>query len=733
MTFDRYFKAISYCLIGSGFAAVAATGGLEEIPVALFSAVFIAGLFIDTARLRRILPKWLFKYLALMYLPFFAMDYRLLSRSLFTAILHLIMFAAAAKLLTLSKDRDYLLLYLLSFAALLVASVLTVNMVFLLCLLIFLFSGIGALILFEMRRSNARMQSEAEVQPFVAPKKAQETGLELFSPFPARFFSVIVIGITLLILAGAIPLFFLLPRTTLGMYRRPSGNTRFISGFSDRVELGQIGRIKQSDAVVMRVKTSVPPSELPSDLKWRGLAFDYFDGRSWKRSDRTRRTIPAQGWYYKLENSAQGTDWINQTFFIEALSTNVVFAAHKALAVSRDVGLLQRDSTGSLYTAQHLKKKLRYFAVSDPIRPDPANISDLEPIPPEILHTYLQLPAEDPRIAELARQVTKTVEGRYAKARALEQYLRSHYAYSLVLGGIQGGKDPLAVFLFDVRKGHCEYFASAMTVMLRQIGIPARLVNGFHIGEYNRIGNNWIVRQYNAHTWVEAYFPPYGWIEFDPTPADPQHPRTAFARMLSDLSDAIDLWWWEGVVNYDSSKQYRLLNTFHARAYDFQNSVQSMLARAYERGRTAAASLYPSSLALTLSRNWFWGLLWSLAVFALLLIRPVRRRIWGRARRALCWSNSKALAASFYTEALELLEAHGMKRSLGQTPMEFARSLGSHPAGASVLALTRMYNAVRFGPPELHLSNWEAEAHLRSLRDSLRPKNSGQRHRASNR
>ncbi len=722
MNFAQYFKASSYCLIASGFAAIAATGRIDWISVVLFSVAFAGSWFIDTVRLRQAIPAWVLRYLALAYLPFFAIDYKLLSHSYAIIVLHLVFFAAAVKLLTFSRDCDYLLLYLISFAELLAASTLTVNIAFILCFLVFLLSGISTLILYEMRRSNAKMQEEAEVQPFVVSRKLQGTGLELFSPFPAGFFSAMVFGITLLIIAGAIPLFFLLPRITLGMYARPSGDTQFISGFSDRVELGQIGRIKQSDTVVMRVRTSLPPSELSPDLKWHGLSFDYYDGRSWRRSDLTKYPIPIQGGYYKIEDSAQGTNWINQTFFIEALTTDVVFAAHKPLAVSRDVGPLRKDSGENLYTTQHLKRKLRYTALSDPILPNPANISDLATIPQKILNPYLQLPALDPRIADLAGQVTGKIDGKYAKTRALEQYLRSHYTYSLVLAGTPNSKDPLAMFLFDVRKGHCEYYASAMAVMLRQIGIPSRLVNGFRAGEYNHIGDNFTVRQYNAHSWVEAYFPPYGWIEFDPTPVDPQHPRTAFARLISDLTDAIDLWWWEGVVNYDSSKQFRVLIALQARIDRFQQSLQNLLALVTEKGRETVALLHSPSPTLAFGKKWAFWIPW-FAVAVLLLIKPIRRRIAGLLWHTLGRKNSRAIATRFYAQALYLLDAYGLKRRREQTPMEFALSLGNHPAAASLLALTQMYNAVRFGPPDVPLRRSEAAEQLRLLRAALNPKN----------
>jgi transglutaminase-like putative cysteine protease len=715
MTFSQYFKASSYCLIGAGFAAIASAGIVSWISVLLFSTILIGSWFVDTFRVRQITPNWILNCLALAYLPVFVIDCWLLSHLFITALLHLLLFTASIKLLTLSKDRDFVLLYLISFAELIAASTLTVNIVFIICFLAFLFSGIGTLILFEMRRSNTRVQGEARVKPLVVPKELQGSGLELFTPFPAGLLSASAVGITLFIIACAIPLFFLLPRVTIGLYRQPSGDTQLISGFSEKVQLGQIGTVKLSDATVMRVKTDKPPSKLPPDLKWRGLSFDLYDGRSWRRSNQSRYSIPEQGLYYKLQDSAQGTDWINQTFFVEALSTNVVFAMPRVLAISKDVGKLRRDAAENLYTTEHLNKKLRYSAISDPVHPDPTIIFDWTLKPPDTPKIYLQLPLLDPRIDELAKQVTKAASSRFAKAKALEQYLLSNYSYSLVLRGTPSSTDPLAMFLFDVRKGHCEYFASAMAVMLRQIGIPARLVNGFRSGEYNSIGDDWIVRQYDAHSWVEAYFPPYGWIEFDPTPPDPQHPRSAVMRLISNLTDAIDLWWWDSVINYDSLRQYRTIAALRANIDGFGRYAKHLLSLGYEE----AASWFHSPAAVFLpARKWAFWAPWIIAGI-LLMIRPFRRRFLGLAKRLLHQGNSRAVATGFYMEALELLDSRGIKRRREQTPMEFAQSLQKHPAGTPFLALTRMYNAVRFGPPEALFPRSEAEKLLDLLRESL--------------
>jgi protein-glutamine gamma-glutamyltransferase len=721
MTFARYFKISSHCLIATGFIAIASTRAIDRIPVILFAAVFVSSWFLDTGRIRRLIPTWALNCLGILYLPFCILDYLLLSGSLMPAIFHLLFFTAAIKLLTLSKDRDYILLYLISLAELLAASTLTVNIVFAACFLVFLFSGISTLILFEMHRTNARIQKEFNVLPLVVPKHLRGTGMELFAPFPAGLLLTMVIGITVLIMIVSIPIFFLLPRVTVGLYQRPSGSMQLTSGFSERVELGQIGNIKRSDVVVMRVKTDKDRSALPANLKWRGLAFDYYDGRAWKRTYQIRGAIPVQSWHYKLEDTTQGTDWINQTFFLEALSTDVIFATHKALAVSRDVGLLLRDGSENLYAPRPSYRKLRYSVVSDPIRPDPANISDLRPIPKEILKTYTQVPPEDPRIEELAKQATSKAKDKYSKALALAQYLRTNYAYSLKLRGHPNSNDPLAMFLFETRSGHCEYFASAMAIMLRQLGIPARLVNGFQIGEYNRLGNNWTVRQHDAHSWVEAYFPPYGWIEFDPTPPEPEHPKTGFLLMMHNLADAIDLWWWDGVVNYDFSKQSLVIGHLRAGAdellqnvWGFSNLFQANLQKKMSRFSFPA-------IALSLIRKWAMGIP-VVALAVLLLTRPARRRLLGWLQRAIYRQNPRMVITSFYMEAMALLGREGIKRGRAQTPMEFAHSIGNHPAGEPFLSLTRIYNAVRYGPPGIPFQRSTAETLLRALRTALKKK-----------
>ena len=143
---------------------------------------------------------------------------------------------------------------------------------------------------------------------------------------------------------------------------------------------------------------------------------------------------------------------------------------------------------------------------------------------------YLQLPPLDPRIPELAHAVAGN-GGEADRAALLEKHLRTQYAYTLDLPTAEPA-DPLADFLFSRRKGHCEYFASAMTVMLRTSGIPARLVNGFQSGTFNPMSGLYVIRGSDAHSWVEAFLPGTGWTVFDPTPLRRGPPGTGYPLAL---------------------------------------------------------------------------------------------------------------------------------------------------------------------------------------------------------
>jgi hypothetical protein len=279
---------------------------------------------------------------------------------------------------------------------------------------------------------------------------------------------------------------------------------------------------------------------------------------------------------------------------------------------------------------------------------------------------------------------------RFDAAKAIESALQNDYSYSLQMKA--GGVDPLADFLFNVKAGHCEYFSTAMAILLRTHGIATRVVNGFLPGEYNDAANAFRVRQSDAHSWVEVYFPESrAWVTFDPTPpAGKTEPvRTGFAAQLKKYAEAMELVWYQYVVGYDKQEQQTLATSLHTRVFEYSRLLTNLLGVMRRMLPTNVFSIFVSALALIL------------LVLTIVILRRVRMFGW---RRGLSFSQSEEQSRSsvvFYERLLSLMAERGFQRDSDQTPLEFARKLGSRDAAL----ITRAYNRVRFGNE--HLSTIE--------------------------
>ncbi len=711
MSFDRYFKLSSYTLIASGYVAMAATGVLDLFSVVAFGLGLVASWHLDPKKIKQRLPGWALNGILLAYVPLYLLDYLAGSGSFILATIHLTLFVALIKLFTATTDRDYRYLYLISFAELLAAATLTIDITFVACVILFFLSGSSTLVLFEMKQADARAAGRSVKGH--APTDLHDPTTTLITGFSGRRLFWTSLFLTLGVLLISIPIFFLIPRVALGVYGRPSGQTQLLSGFSEEVHLGTIGTIKKSDALVMHVKLSSVVQQRASELKWRGVALDHYDGKSWSRSANPLAVTKDGPWFnLGFEQAPPISGAFEQTFYLEALSTNVVFAAPHAVAVSRDLNLLRRDLLGNLFTAPHPFHKIRYTVLSQ---------KDAPRQPEQLRGRYLQVPDLDPRIAQLANRVVQDCRDEDEVAGSLESFLRNNYQYSLELPTGRPGADPLATFLFEARRGHCEYFASAMAVMSRLQGLPTRLVNGFRSGEYNPLGQVWSVRQYDAHSWVEVHLPDAGWVEFDPTPPDPQQRRSAITRTLSQLLEALDLWWSEQIIHYSSWKQIRLLRGIRTEIAAGVRSLRNAVHLFFDRGFSAASEY-------TLA-DWLWKVAAPLAaiagvVFAIALLWKRRaewlRRLSLRANHTIFRKDQGTLISNIYEEALSLLKSHGHNRTEAQTPLEFVTALGGHPVRAPLSELTDTYNRIRFSAKPALDDVGRARTQLKSLRQALR-------------
>lgn len=307
-----------------------------------------------------------------------------------------------------------------------------------------------------------------------------------------------------------------------------NGQSDYFYGFDSDLDLRYRGGL--SDAVVMYVRS-------PSRSYWRSHSYDFYTGTSWTQSDKILKNIRNDGGeiYYplprplgspisvgkveKADEVLQG-EQIVQTFTIVRQQPNLIFAAYRPAEVFIYADNLAIDSGDGLRTPEPLKVGLTYSVVSYRPHFDPDLLRrDSVDYPPGITRRYLQLPdTVSDRTRQLARTLTNSYDNVFDKVTALNQHLLSQYPYNFFPPPHPEGADVVDTFLFRDKEGVCEQYVTALVVMARTLGIPARLVTGYGSGGYNQLTGYYEVRASDAHSWAEVYFPRYGWVPFDPTP-----------------------------------------------------------------------------------------------------------------------------------------------------------------------------------------------------------------------
>ncbi len=574
-------------MIISAFAALALTGRLDTLSILVFSVGVAASIWMTVRERPPLLGARGAFFLSCGYIAFFIIDSFILSRAFIPAIIHLVLFLELAKLYQEKNDKDYFYLIVLSFLQVLAASSLTVDMTFVATLLFFLGSFVSTLMSFDIYRSERRSE-----KIHAANLSAQTVSLGGMS----------VWATTWIVILGA-ALFFIIPRVGTGYFSRAATTPLLLSGFTEHVELGEIGQVKLNTAVVMRARRlSGTPYAV---LKWRGIVTDTFDGRSWSRTNRLRRRVTAGAdGIYEIRPSESKGELVRYEILLEPLATTALFAPYRARSISERIQDIEVDNDESLYLRVQQLRRMQYQVVSEIPKQtraidSSAGDSALTNPGPQ----YLQLPNNlDARIAPLAREITSRGTSAIEKASLVEAYLKKNYQYTLQLRN--PGVDPLGGFLFDTKAGHCEYFASAMAILLRAADVPTRMVTGFHMGEYNPVGNDYIVRESDAHAWVEVFSGGRGWIEFDPTPGDPQKELNMATQLLHYI-DAAELFWSSYILIYDSSSQMQLFASAQQSVQDMQNNLRTESDQLSQRFQSFS-NAFSLRLKSLLKAAWFW-------------------------------------------------------------------------------------------------------------------------------
>jgi protein-glutamine gamma-glutamyltransferase len=665
---ERFFQFSLLGMLASGYFAVAGSGVLDWPTQALMLLALAARAAKIAGWLRLEPTNRTIAVLTIAYMGFYPLDFEFVSRSFLTATIHLIFFLAVIKMLTSTTSRDYGYLKMIATMELLAAALLSDSLTFFVFLALFLLFTIASLASGEVRHSAGLRGT---------PVRA---GVRLFGRRLGGLSFVLFCGI-LTMTAG---MFFVLPRTARAALSRFIPQRYHLPGFTNEITLGEIGEIKQSSRPVMHVR-SYGGVDL-TQVRWRGSELSQFDGKHWFNPPGGGGVLRVQRGFLALPlhpHSRPGRE-IAYRVQLEEVAADTLFFAGTPETITIDLPVL-RVSRGGAYHIPRLPNGITYgvYSYLDDTRA-PA-LTPPEPLSSAERAEDLELPDLDPRIPRLARYMAGPAATDEEKALALQSHLRHDYGYTLQLLASPVA-DPLANFLFVRKKGHCEYFASAMAVMLRTLGIPSRVVTGFLGGEFNPITGWQVVRASDAHSWVEAWIPGNGWTRFDPTPADPRASAGGLFNRISLLADAADQFWQDWVLSYDLERQVVL-------ASRMQESSRRM-----HMSWIADASAH---VAAAVSRNAVRFLLGLVAAAMLaLFFHPAFAR-WRRARlgmrRAQRGEGQASDATMLYQRMLEALSRRGYHKPSWLTPSEFARVLPSSEISGLVNDLTAAYNEFRFG------------------------------------
>jgi transglutaminase-like putative cysteine protease len=704
MRFSAIHKATSYLMIAAAFATLALSRELSPLVVTLTLVLAALSFFFEPARHTWLRARaWTATWNAITLVAFAWSLLDVIRGDALTAGVRFLCLLLVNKLWNRRGSRDYLQAYVVSFLMLVAGAALNNDLAYAGCFLAYVIFATWTLTLFHLRREMEEnyliKHSDDGAERVEVERILNSRRIVGWSFLGAT--SLVSIGV--FISAGLV--FFLIPRFGFGLFATHSRRSLMTVGFSDRVDLDRYGLVKDNPQVVMRVEF---PHELPGEpLHFRGVTFDKYDHGRWSRTNTLPSPIRRWGELHIVGPAAETrlngprvkalfAHVLEQQIYVDPLDTAVLFAAAAPVAYKMPEGSagqpppidLEARSGGEVYAmerrfdhgklvAVERKSGLRYSAYSDVNGPDPelmAKSPDADVQEDPDLEPYLAVPADlPPRIAELARSLTAGATGPYAKTRAIIDYL-SRYKYTLDLKRNEK-YEPLEDFLFVERAGHCEYFASALAIMLRTVGVPTRSVNGFYGGEWNPYGKYIAIRQGDAHSWVEVWLDGLGWTTFDPTPPGAALPSSASRwNKLRQLLDNMELAWFKYVIEYDLGKQAEIVGS--VRRWAALAAKRDALDAALRRHGAGVAGAGAIGLG------------------AWLLLRALRRRT---RRAGVPRRGAEALHA--FERAVRALERRGFARRGGETGRELAARVKSaaDPAGRPFGELVELYYAARFG------------------------------------
>jgi transglutaminase-like putative cysteine protease len=654
LSFQRQFVAVAHLLAAVGVGALATTHEVGEGYV----AVAFGGLGWSAWREWRGDGKGISEQAAnacmLVALVFSLAPVLLGGASAVRAIGQFLLVLTGLKAAARKQERDWMQILVLSFFQLLSAAALTVEPVFAVLFFAYLLLAPCALVLFQLRREIGAFPStrRLDAEPFVEPSLFRS----LATTTAVLFFSTVVI-------------FVVFPRVGAGYFAAPFAGGQALTGFSEEVGLGSVAALKQDGAVALRVAVD-RPELFQTERYWRGAALDHFDGRNWRRRPSELHPLmrPEPGVFTTLA-AAPRRAVVREEMILEPQDSATLFFAGSPLEIRGRFSEISIDATGNVRMIRPTGIRTRYQVVAS-----------LAPrhVPPTA--DAFELPVLDRRIIDLARSLVADSSGDAARAGALLRFFRSGFEYTLEPGD-PGSQNPLVRFLFQTRRGHCEYFASAYAVLLRAVGIPSVVVTGYAGGEWNPYGSYFLIRQSDAHSWVEAYVDG-AWHTYDPTPSLAV-PEPGFRRRMVEAIDALRMRWYRYVINYtleDQAEAAMTLRDATARLWQsLTRDWRTLFSISDEAGRET-------------------GVPWKTAAFVVILA-AIAAWAWRRGKwDARSPDGAIPLVTRSYLTLLRALAARGMEKRAAETPLEFYRRIAPRLDGhaGAVAEATALYHDARF-------------------------------------
>jgi hypothetical protein len=724
----KQFRPALYLLILLGFTGyglAAQNAGLWAFCVLLV----LANAWFIRINLFKPLPRFIAFLVTLIAFIFVILGNNDRSGNLILVAGELLVFLQVVKVWEQRSNRDYAQLLVLSLLLMVAAAISTASLAFGVVFLLYLLLSLYCCLLFHLKVETDEARKALSLPADrVTPATLRQDQRHLPRSMRRLTGLVAVFAIT-----SAVMVFLLFPRGTgagMFMQMRPRP-AEVLTGFSDHVDFQTVAKIAQNDTLVAQVQLfkNGQPIGYNGQLLLRGATHDYYNGADnsenapshWERTSSGYRPIDVSGdAKTPVQLQSSGLPTLTETIDINPIGTHAIFAVagpisflNESVNPNRPMTIRYSPSDESLQWVdtpnQHSKYSIAYTGVLGEIPPDAYHQrSNIDPLIAE----YARRPDVSGGLADRRLEIASTQPANKATefdeqiAHDIESHLRSNFQYTLDLTDADRirGQDPMVAFLYKFKRGHCEYFAGAMTLLCQSLGIEARMVVGFKCDDYNTLGEFYNVRQSHAHAWVEV-FTKTGWQTFDPTSGrEPIARQAGMWQKTMQVFDFLQYTWQNAVIAYSAENRENFIQNVDNRLAD--TTINSGLAigsfqtvfdtlGGWLANKIAGPLIILLSVALIGSIGWYFFERWKL-----------HRRASRIGIQFLPASDQFRLVRqlAFYDDLLRLLERNKIIPPKNLTPLEFSAGLSYLPSEVydQIHRLTVLFYRIRYGSVELN-------------------------------